>query len=330
MRRARGAPPGRLTDQLRSRLAREWVITVEVVTPAPDDEPACARILALADAVRDDRRVAALTLTDRTVSPAADPVTLAPSVAEHAGAAPLVHLAGKGRDARQIEDALRRCAAAGVGSVLLTGGDVERSEAREPAGEARERAGEARERAGEAREPASSIDAVQLIRLASASTPAITRLGVLMLPSAVRGAVSWERAAAKREAGADAFVAQVSWDLAERTIVAEWQARLGAPIIGAVLPLTQGRLRFLTENRIGGIVVPPALRARVAAENPEIARRRLALDLVLLRRLGYAGAHVSGILTPSLLASVLDEADRLQATLGDDWRDVWRTAVGIT
>ena len=47
-------------------------------------------------------------------------------------------------------------------------------------------------------------------------------------------------------------------------------------------------------------------------------------------RLGYAGAHVSGILTPALLTAVLDEAERLHATLGDDWRRVWREAVGIT
>jgi 5,10-methylenetetrahydrofolate reductase len=169
-----------------------------------------------------------------------------------------------------------------------------------------------------------------LLRAASATVPDITRLAVLALPRGVRGVVSWERAAAKRAAGADAFVAQVSWDLSERTIIADWQARLGAPILGAVMPLTQGRLTFLAAHRITGIVVPPALRARVVGESPEAARRRLALDLVLLRRLGYAGAHGSGILTPSLLTSVLDETDRLDATLGDDWGEVWRTAVGIT
>ncbi len=72
LRRARGAPARRLTaapDRLRARLARRWTVTVEVVTPPPDDEPSRARILALADAVRDDDRVAALTLTDRTASP---------------------------------------------------------------------------------------------------------------------------------------------------------------------------------------------------------------------------------------------------------------------
>ena len=67
----------------------------------------------------------------------------------------------------------------------------------------------------------------------------------------------------------------------------------------------------------------------MSAEGSEVAFRRVALDLLLLRRLGYVGAHVSGVLTPSLLRRVLDEAAWLDATLGDDWRDVWREAVGI-
>jgi methylenetetrahydrofolate reductase (NADPH) len=126
--------------------------------------------------------------------------------------------------------------------------------------------------------------------------------------------------AAKRDAGADAFVAQLSWDLSEREIVAEWQARLGAPILGSVLLLGRARLAFLAAHRITGIHVPPALRRRIADEPPGAARRRLALDLVALRRLGYAGAHLSGLLTPSLVTAILDDADTLHASLGDDWR----------
>jgi methylenetetrahydrofolate reductase (NADPH) len=159
-----------------------------------------------------------------------------------------------------------------------------------------------------------------MIRTAAARAPGLTRLAVVTLPRGVRGVVSWERALAKREAGADAFVAQVSWDPAGREIVADWQTRLGAPILGAVMLLTAGRLTFLAAHRISGIDVPPALRRRAAEEGLDGARHRLALDLVALRRLGYAGAHVSGILTPALLAAVLDDADRLDATLGDDWR----------
>jgi 5,10-methylenetetrahydrofolate reductase len=141
--------------------------------------------------------------------------------------------------------------------------------------------------------------------------------------------VSWERALAKRAAGAEAFIAQVSWDLYEREIVAEWQTRLTAPIIGAVMPLTRGRLDFLAAHHITGIEVPRPLRERVSAEGGDAARCRLALDLVLLRRLGYVGAHVSGVLMPALLREALDEAERLDTTLGADWRDVWREAVGI-
>ena len=303
-------------DRLRARLARRWTVTVEVVTPAPGDDTSRTRILTLADAVRDDDRVAALTLTDRTASLAADPVAFASEVLARAGSAPLVHLAGKGRDAHDLEDALRCCEAAGIGSVLLTGGDplprVERSKAAE--------------RACVSPGARDSLDAVEMLRVSAARVPALTRLAIIALPRRVRGAVSWERAEAKRAAGADAFVAQVTWDLAEREIVAEWQARLGAPVLGAVMLLTAGRLKFLAAHRITGIDVPPALRERVAREDLEAARRRLALDLVVLRRLGYAGAHVSGVLTPALLAGVLDEADRLDATLGDDWRRAWPVA----
>ena len=304
-------------DLLRARLARRWVVTVEVVTPAPDDDAARARILALADALRDDDRVGALTLTDRTTSPDADPIELAPRVADRSGKAPLVHLAGKARDAHDVERALDRCAAAGVRSVLLTGGDraeIERSEARERAGDRAERGTGAGGRSPGAR------DSIEMLRIAAARVPAITRVGVVSLPRGVPGAASWDRARAKREAGADAFIAQVTWEPAERETVADWQARLGAPIVGAVMLLSKSRLAFLASHRITGIHVPPALRRRIADEPPEAARRRLALDLVALRRLGYAGAHLSGLITPALVTGLLDEADALHASLGDGWR----------
>jgi 5,10-methylenetetrahydrofolate reductase len=294
-----------LTDRLLARLARrEWTVTVEVVTPSPNDEASRARIMTLADAARDEDRLAALTLTDRTTSLDADPIAFAPHLRERARSTPLVHLAGKARDARGVEDALDRCAGLRISSILLTGGDAVPNA---PGG----------------------LDALEMLALARARVPGIVPLAVLALPRAVRGAVSWERALAKREAGAEAFIAQVSWDLSEREIVAEWQTRLTAPIIGAVMPVTRGRLDFLAAHRITGIEVPPPLRDRVSAEGAAAALRRLALDVVLLRRLGYVGAHVSGVLTPDLLRGVLDEAERLDTTLGADWRSVWREAVGI-
>jgi methylenetetrahydrofolate reductase (NADPH) len=310
---------------LRARLGREWTITVEVVTPPPDDAAARARILALADALRDDARVAALTLTDRTASPRADPVALAPDVADHAGAAPLVHLAGKARATRDLEDALRRCVAAGVGSVLLTGGDPldSRAPGLRPPARAPDPPPPARSDAAVRSTAQASLDSLEMLRLAVARAPQLTRLAVAAPPRSVRGPVSRELVVAKRSAGADAFVAQVSWDLSEREIVADWQTRLGAPILGAVILLTPGRLQYLAAHRITGIVVPPALRARVAVETRADALRRVALDLVLLRRLGYAGAHVSGFLTPALLTTVLSEAERIEATVGDDWREAW-------
>jgi methylenetetrahydrofolate reductase (NADPH) len=304
------SPPA--ADLLRERLARrEWAVTVEVVTPPPDDERARARILALAASLRDDERVAALTLTDRTTGAATvDVVRLGEIVAAASGAVPLVHVAGKGRTRDQLVSLLRRLDAAGLRSVLLTTGDT--------------------------RDPGDGYDAVAMFGDAAATAPDFLLVGVTEPMPGRPLDEAYARALAKRTAARSAstappvaLVAQVSWDLALREAIAEWQLPLETPILGAVMWLTRKRLEFLAEHAIGGIVAPPALRRRLNGEPPEAAQRRLALDLVLLRRLGYAGAHISGLLTPSRITAVLDEAERLDRTLSDDWRDVWREAAGI-
>jgi methylenetetrahydrofolate reductase (NADPH) len=313
-------------DLLGPRLAaREWIVTVEVVTPPPADAAAHDRILTLADAVRGDARVAGLALTDRTAAPDADPVSLAPEVAARAGKSPLVHLAGKGRDARALTAILERAGATGVRAVLLTGGDASERRMDPADGDARrDRMPSAGRDVTEAR-----MDAVDMLALARTVAPDLLRLAVLEPAPGRPLEAAWDRAAAKRDAGAAAMVAQVTWDVATREALAEWQARLGVPMLGAVMLLTRSRLAFLAQHRIGGIVVPPALRRRVADQAAGEGMRRLALDLVLLRRLGYAGAHVSGLLSPGRVAEVLDEAARLDAVLGADWREVWREAAGI-
>ena len=290
-----------MSDLLRAQLARrEWVVTIEAVTPRPDDSDARARILALADAIGGDDRVAALTLTDRTLDAAADPVALAPHVATRSGKPPLVHLAGKARAPAEVERTVRRAAETGVTSVLLTGGDT-------PPGVA-------------------GVDALDMLSLARTVAPELLRVGVL---AGAPGDAAGPRAAAKRAAGAEAFVAQVSWDLAQREAIAGAHARIGVPVMGAAIALTRRTLGFLDAHGFGTLGVAPPLRARVGRQSIDDAVLRLALDLILLRRLGYAGVHVSGLVTPALVTRVLDEADRLDRTLGDDWRDVWRDAMGL-
>ena len=302
-----------MTDLLRERLARrQWAVTVEVVTPPLGDASARARILALAAAMRDDERIAALTLTDRTTRvPTEDVVELGALVAAASLATPLVHVAGKGRTPGDLESLLTRLRAAGLSSVLLTGGDVA--------------------------DDTSPYDAIAMLRTATRVVPDFLLCGVLEprpdrpLEETYRRSVRKRGAAVRPDATWPSLtlVAQVSWDLSMREAIAGWQGGLDVPILGAVMWLTRPRLQFLVEHRIGGIVVPRALRSRLNGEAPEQARRRLALDLVALRRLGYAGAHVSGLVTPSRITTVLDEADRLDAQLGDEWRDRWREAAGI-
>ena len=278
-------------------------MTVETVTPPPGDFDRRARILALADAMRGEERVAALTLTDRTTAADADPLALAPEVTTRSGRRALVHLAGKARTPAEIERTLAGAAEATVTSVLLTGGDA-------PPG-------------------APGVDALDLLATAGRVAPGLFRAAVLGPVSAAGQERAWRRTMAKREAGAQVFIAQVTWDLAQRETVSAWQARLGVPVLGAVVLLTRPTLAFLDRHEFTGLAVPPPLRRRVASQETDTAARRLALDIAALRRLGYAGAHVSGVATPELLRRVLDEADGLDATLDEAWRDAWRAAVGI-
>lgn len=281
-------------------------MTVEVVTPAPDDVKAVDRILALAQAVSADDRVAALTFTDRTTGEeTTDVVGLATAVANASGKTPLVHIAGKGRTQSDLVSVLDRLRAAGLESVLLTSGDPLPG-------------------AGTAR--GKGCDAVTMIATAAAVVPDALAVGVIAPRPGRPLDEAYGHTDTKRVA---ALVAQVSWDLRERETVGRWQARLRVPILGAAMLLTRRRLDFLAEHGIGGIAVPPALRRRIESEDAAAATRRLALDLVLLQRLGYAGVHVSGLLTPSRVFTLLDEAARLDAALGDRWPEVWREAVGI-
>jgi methylenetetrahydrofolate reductase (NADPH) len=293
-------PPNRLRARLHERT---WAITVEVVTPALGDAATIARILELARVAAHDERLAALTLTDRTTSAeTTDPVDLARAIADASGAMPLVHIAGKGRTLDGVTAMLARLRDAGINSVLLTGGD--------PLPGVRERCG-----------------AITMIASAARVLADPLIVGVVA-PSAGRPldeayADASEKQAASivpDSAGALAFIAQVTWDAAQRAAIAGWQARLRVPILGAVMLLTRGRLQFLAANRIAGIRVPPGLRRRAEQEDLDGARERLALDVLALERLGYAGVHVTGLLTPARVVALLDDVERLDATLGEDWQ----------
>src|SRR5207245_9153662 len=105
---------------------RSFVLTVELATPRTSEpfEQAIAPLLVLAREVRDDPRIDAIALTDRSRSDQDhDPILTGHRVAEEAGKMPIVHWAGKDRILRHLEADLQRAEALGLDTVLLATGE---------------------------------------------------------------------------------------------------------------------------------------------------------------------------------------------------------------
>lgn len=229
-------PAGRTGPSLRGggRLAEElqrgrFVLTVEsppLVGSRPLEE-VLADILRVARWVQQDRRVAALTVSDRVRTDRDhDAVLVASRVAEATGAAPLVHLAGKGRTVADLERDLERAGGAGLSSFLFLTGDALRE--------------------APAAGPARYLDSVDAIRLARDRSAGLL-IAAAVNPFKYREEALWGqyvKAAKKLRAGADFLITQIGWDPAKLAELRAWLAARGlrAPVLASVWLLLTPRV----------------------------------------------------------------------------------------
>ncbi len=108
----------------------------------------------------------------------------------------------------------------------------------------------------------------------------------------------------KAHAGARFVITQLgfdSWKHAEFIACARRRLGLSLPILGSVYLLTAGAARVMSRGEIPGAYVGPELLARVEAEaqgqdKGRGARlERAALQVAMLKGLGYQGAHIEGL-----------------------------------
>jgi methylenetetrahydrofolate reductase (NADPH) len=309
----------RYDNLLRERLARgEFVVSVEFVTP-PASEPlegAIAPVIELAERIKADARFHTIALTDRVKSDDDwDPVTIAAHVAEAFGKAPTVHLAGKDRDPAWLAEALRRAEGVGVENVLLITGDRVK---RAPGDRA-----------------VRYYDSVNMIAQARAASPRL-HVAAVVSPFKYREEElmnQYLKMAKKENAGADCFITQIGWDMLKLKELMAYRRRrgLGAPVLAGVMMLTVGRARYLRANKLAGITLTDELHARLEEEarQPDrgvgAAYRRLALQIVGLKRLGFAGFQLTGLHRFDKLDKLLRQVEGLDRGLSDEgaWWDAW-------
>jgi methylenetetrahydrofolate reductase (NADPH) len=295
-----------------------FVASIECVTPEASEEleGAIGPIIELAEHIKADARVASIAITDRVRSDHDhDPIAVASRVAESSGKAPIVHLAGKDRAPAWLTDALGRATASGLENLLLVTGDKIRG----ASGDHRIRYHDSVNMLWQARH------ADARFYLAAAVSPFKYREEELMN--------QYLKMMKKARAGADCFVTQVGWDMLKLKEVMAYRRRRGlsSPVVAGVMLLTAARALYIRANKLAGITITDELQARLEdeAKQPDkgvgAAYRRLALQIVGLKRLGFAGFQLTGVHQFDELDRLLRHVEALDQGLQDEggWWDAW-------
>jgi len=306
-------PPGR---------ARPFSMTVEFVTPE-DTEPfetAIKPALDLAARFHQDRRLTGLSVTDRVRSEHDhDPSAVARRIFEVSGQQPIVHLAGKNREVDDLVRSLEWMQAHDLTRALIITGDRVKSEP--PGGRTR------------------YLESVPAIWTAKQRWPTLT-VAAAICPFKYREEEclsQYLKLGKKIRAGADYLITQIGYDMWKFQELIWWCVRRGyeAPLVANLMPLTAPRGRYIRTNRIPGITITDSLQELLEEEarEPDKGRRRafrrLALQIIGVKRLGYAGVQFTAIHKWDGLEEVLRLVDDLEGELAlrGDWWLAWVDAL---
>jgi len=311
-------PPNHLRDALRQG---RFVLTLELTTP-PAGAPAAAvdSLLAMAHAVQGEPRIAAIALTDRSSADAdLGSIETGRRVAEASGKAPLIHWAGKDRSATDLEADLRRAKALGLENFLLITGD----KVRHPP----------------VTRPVRYLDSINALDAARRVLPSAL-LAAAVCPFKYREEDllgQYFKAAKKLRAGADLLITQIGWDMRKFEEVRAFLAARGydAPLIAELLHLTASRARRLRRVGLPGVTITDDLLRLLDAEEAAADRgqassyRRLALQIIGVRHLGYVGAQISGVHTSAGVTVLLDAVETCarECPTPEAWQAAWRAAL---
>ena len=298
--------------------AARFLLTVEITTPQASQPFADAvrPILALAEAMRADGRIDAIALTDRSKSDHDhDPIAVGYRVAESGGKMPLIHWAGKDRGVPELEADLYRARSLGLENFLLVTGDKVR---RPVPGR-----------------PVRYLDSVNALDIARRRASTFVLAGAVC-PFKYREEDllgQYLKAGKKLRAGADLLIIQIGWDMPKFEELRWFLDQKGyrIPLVAELLFLTAARSRRIRRVGLPGVTITDDLAQHLEREaaTPDGGRaaayKRLALQIIGIRHLGYQGAQVSGLHTYPEIARLLEEVEAWgkQCPTLDEWRRAW-------
>jgi methylenetetrahydrofolate reductase (NADPH) len=233
-------------------------------------------------------------------------------------ASSLLHFSGKDRERADLLLQMESMKARGLEQLLLLSGD--RLPGHHP---------------GQA--PVRYLESVPALQIAREHCPDWL-LGAALNPFKYReeeGGAQYLKAQKKLLAGADFLTLQLGFDAAKHIEAQTWmraQVRR-KPMLACVMKLTDKRAAVLQD--LPGVVITESMRELLGREQQvsqayASARslERLALQIVGLQLMGYAGAHVSGVQTLdellSLEQAIVEQRDSMTSLT--DWAERWHAS----
>jgi methylenetetrahydrofolate reductase (NADPH) len=312
--------PNRIRDGLQ---AGDFVCTIEVVPPSTREISLAETLkpfMGLAEQVRAEPRIAGLSVADRIHSDDDhDAIDFAIRLAEVSGKQPLIHWAGKKRELLDLHDAIGRMREAGLANLLLLTGDRVKSEPPD--------------------RKVHYLESVPAIMAAKRAWPTVT-IAAAVTPFKYREAElvnQYLKLGKKCNAGADYIITQIGYDMAKFRELAWWCAGRGysVPLVANLMPVMAARGRYIRAKRLPGVVITDDFQALLEEDDAirdqgwTRAMTRLALQMVALKRMGYAGVQFTMIHVWKTIVEVMERFAALDRTLGDDeaWLEAWNDAL---
>lgn len=317
-----GAPV--VTNAIRDALAaRRFFWTLEFV-PSVDkvlrDE--IAKIEPLLKAVHDQSTIAGCAVSDRVHSDRdPDPVAAGALLAVRSGKQPLVHWSGKGRDMLDLQRSVARMADMDLENMLVLTGDKLKEAI-----------------PGDRQRYLESVPAVDIVKRIN---PKIL-VAVALNPFKYREEdcmAQYLKLGKKVGAGADYIVTQIGFDHAKYEEAREWVAQRNyhVPMVANLMPMLARTGRYMRKHQLAGVTITDSFLALLEEEEklPDQgagrAMRRLALQILGVRFLGYVGIQLTAIHTSKQLVHLQNQVTELADFCKDavTWRQAWQECMSF-
>jgi len=310
-----------LGDALRDR---QFVWTIEFI-PSRDkilrDE--LNKLGGIAEVMREHALLRAFSVTDRVVSDHdPDSIAAAAHLLDHSGKQPLVHFSGKDRNISALPAWLERLREDGLSNVLFLTGDAVKNPV--PGRRAR------------------YLESVAALAEAKLRDPELLA-GCALNPFKYReedAMAQYLKLGKKVAAGADFVITQIGYDPHKYAEAAYWvdSRNYGVPLIANVMPLTPARARYMRHHQLPGVTITDSLLALLETEERTLAdrgrarvMRRLALQIVGVRLLGYSGVQITGLHSTEQLERLERHHREVQDLCTDRivWKQAWAEAMSL-